>query len=123
MKFSKVKALATTGATAIYLGLMNTQVVLAADGGEVQSKLTQAGKTIQGILTGLVVLVGICVALFIIIKRMPDADDPREKSEVYHAVGRVAGLVALAAAVIWLLPWVYSLFTLSLIHISEPTRH
>ncbi|WP_368773633.1 CagC family type IV secretion system protein [Lactiplantibacillus plantarum] len=46
-----------------------------------------------------------------IIKRMPDADDPREKSEVYHAVGRVAGLVALAAAIIWLLPWVYSLFT------------
>ncbi len=39
---------------------------------------------------------------------MPDADDPREKSEVYHAVGRVAGLVALAAAIIWLLPWVYS---------------
>ena len=65
MKFSKVKALATTGVTAIYLGLMNTQVVLAADGGEVQSKLTSAGKTIQGILTGLVVLVGICVALFI----------------------------------------------------------
>mgnify|MGYP000931702073 CR=1 FL=1 len=104
MKFSKVKALATTGATAIYLGLMNAQVVLAADGGEVKSKLTSAGKTIQGILTGLVVLVGI-------IKRMPDADDPREKSEVYHAVGRVAGLVALVAAIIWLLPWVYSLFT------------
>ncbi len=47
MKFSKVKALATTGATTIYLGLMNAQVVLAADGGEVKSKLTQAGKTIQ----------------------------------------------------------------------------
>ena len=44
MKFSKVKALASTGATAIYLGLMNAQVVLAADGGEVKSKLTQAGK-------------------------------------------------------------------------------
>lgn len=72
MKFSKVKALATTGATAIYLGLMNAQVVLAADGGEVKSKLTQAGKTIQGILTG---------------------------------------LVALAAAIIWILSWVYSLFT------------
>ena len=72
MKFSKVKALATTGATAIYLGLMNAQVVLAADGGEVKSKLTQAGETIQGILTG---------------------------------------LVTLAAAIIWILPWVYSLFT------------
>lgn len=72
MKFSKVKALATTGATAIYLGLMNAQVVLAADGSEVKSNLTQAGKTIQGILTG---------------------------------------LVALAAAIIWILSWVYSLFT------------
>ncbi len=66
MKFNKVKALATAGGTAIYLGLINAQVVFAADGGEVKSKLTQAGKTIQGILTGLVVLVGICVALFII---------------------------------------------------------
>ena len=52
-KYRKMKALATTGATAIYLGLMNAQVVLAADGGEVKSKLTSAGKTIQGILTGL----------------------------------------------------------------------
>lgn len=59
MKFSKVKALATTGATVIYLGLMNAQVVLAADGGEVKSKLTQAGKTIQGILTGLVALAAV----------------------------------------------------------------
>ena len=56
MKFSKMKALTTAGATAIYLGLMNAHVVLAADGGEVKSKLTQAGKTIQGILTGLVAL-------------------------------------------------------------------
>ena len=72
MMFSKVKVLTTTEATAIYLGLMNAQVVLAADGGEVKSNLTQAGKTIQGILTG---------------------------------------LVALAAAIIWILSWVYSLFT------------
>ncbi|KGI00290.1 CagC family type IV secretion system protein [Oenococcus oeni] len=110
-KFSKIKTLAVSGVTAGYLALMNFQVVYAASGSEVESKLKSATKTVQGVLTGLVVLVGICVALFIIIKRMPDADDPREKSEVYHAVGRVAGLVALAAAVIWLLPWAYSLFT------------
>ena len=59
MKFSKVKALTTTGVTAFYLSLMNTQVVLAADGGEVQSKLTSAGKTIQGILTGLAIALGL----------------------------------------------------------------
>ncbi|WP_273755922.1 CagC family type IV secretion system protein, partial [Leuconostoc mesenteroides] len=33
------------------------------------------------------------------------------KSEVYKSLGRVAGLVALAAAIVWILPWVYSLFT------------
>ncbi|MFT8813689.1 MAG: CagC family type IV secretion system protein [Oenococcus sp.] len=109
--FKKMKALPISIVTLGYVLLMNAQLAFAADAGQVKSKLTDAGRTIQGILTGLVVLVGICVALFIIIKRMPDADDPREKSEVYHAVGRVAGLVALAAAVIWLLPWVYSLFT------------
>ncbi len=47
LKCRKMKALAIAGATAIYLGLMNAQVVFAADGGEVKSKLTQAGKTIQ----------------------------------------------------------------------------
>jgi uncharacterized membrane protein YhaH (DUF805 family) len=111
LKIKHLKEMTASALTASYLGLTNSSVVFAASGGQVQSKLTQAANTVQSILTGLVVLVGICVALFIIIKRMPDADDPREKSEVYHAVGRVAGLVALAAAVIWLLPWVYSLFT------------
>ena len=106
-----VTSLVTGITTAGYLMLANTQIVLAASGGEIQGKLTSAANTIKGILTGIVVLVGVCVALFIIIKRLPDADDPREKSEVYKSVGRVAGLVALAAAVVWILPWVYSLFT------------
>lgn len=99
--------MATTGT----LFLTQAQYVFADSASEVQSKLTDAGNTVKSVLTGLVVLVGIVVALWIIIKRMPDADDPREKSEVYKSVGRVAGLVGLAAAVIWLLPWVYSLFT------------
>lgn len=107
----KIQPAVTSAMTAIALILAQTETVFAADGGEIKSKLSEAAKTIQGILTGLVVLVGICVALFIIIKRLPDADDPREKSEVFHSMGRVMGLVALAAAVIWLLPWVYSLFT------------
>lgn len=111
MKLLNKKNLKVLGISACLL-LSNVQMALADDkGAEIQSKLNNAGNTIKGILTGLVVLVGICVSLFIIIKRMPDADDPREKSEVYKAVGRVAGLVALAAAVIWLLPFVYGLFT------------
>ncbi|MDV7740283.1 CagC family type IV secretion system protein [Leuconostoc mesenteroides] len=108
---SKITSILASVSTAGYLMLTNAQIVLAADGSEVQSKITNAANTIKGILTGIVVLVGVCVALFIIIKRLPDADDPREKSEVYKAVGRVAGLVALAAAIVWILPWVYSLFT------------
>jgi len=112
MKLSnKVKRSALATATASTLFLTQAQYVFAADAGQVQSKLTQAANTVKSVLTALVVLVGIVVALWIIIKRMPDADDPREKSEVYRSVGRVAGLVGLAAAVIWLLPWVYSLFT------------
>lgn len=111
MKLPKKKMATALGISA-YTLLFNIQMVLADDkGAEVQKKLNDAGNVIKGILTGLVVLVGICVSLFIIIKRMPDADDPREKSEVYKAVGRVAGLVALAAAIIWLLPFVYGLFT------------
>lgn len=111
MKLLNKKNVTALGLSA-YTLLFNVQMVLADDkGAEVQKKLNDAGNVVKGILTGLVVLVGICVALFIIIKRMPDADDPREKSEVYKAIGRVAGLVALAAAIIWLLPFVYGLFT------------
>ncbi|WP_057871019.1 CagC family type IV secretion system protein [Liquorilactobacillus ghanensis] len=110
-RFSKAKEKILTGIVTTSTVLMAATPVLAASGSEVQGKISKALQTIQGILTGIVVLAGVCVALWIIIKRMPDADDPREKSEVYHAVGRVAGLVALSAAVIWLLPWFYSLFS------------
>ena len=89
---------------------MSSLVIAAGDLGNVQSKVTSALQAIQGLLTA-IVIVGIVVALAIIIKRLPSADDPREKSEVYHSVGRVFGLVALAAAVIWVVPAVYNLFT------------
>lgn len=90
------------------LGINNP--VSASNAGEVQSRINNAFSTIQGVLTGLIVTVGIVVALFIVIKRMPSADDPQEKNEVYKAVGRVLGLVAIGAAIVWVVPWVYSLF-------------
>lgn len=77
---------------------------------DVQGRINNAFSQIQSVLTGLIVTVGIVVALFIVIKRMPSADDPQEKNEVYKAVGRVLGLVAIGAAIIWVVPWVYSLF-------------
>lgn len=83
----------------------------ATTGAQVETKLTNAANIVKGILTGLIVLVGVIVALFIIIKRMPSMDDPHEKNEVFKSVGRVAAAVALGAAIVWILPWVYGLFT------------
>lgn len=88
-----------------------TPEIVFASAGQVQFKLTNATNVVKGVLTALVVLVGICAAFFIIIKRMPSADDPHEKNEVFKSVGRVCALVVLADALIWLLPWIYSLFT------------
>lgn len=100
----------------IYLGVVTFIVVLNssmihAQASEVQGRIEGALGAVQGVLTGLIVTVGIVVSLFIIIKRMPSADDPQEKNEVYKAVGRVLGLVAIGAAVVWVVPWIYSLFT------------
>jgi len=99
----------------IYLGLItfittSNVFTVNAQASEVQGRIEGALGAVQGVLTGLIVTVGIVVALFIIIKRMPSADDPQEKNEVYKAVGRVLGLVAIGAAVVWVVPWVYSLF-------------
>ena len=93
--------------------MLTTPTIAFADkkGDEVQKKLSDAIGIIQGVLTGLIVAVGIVVALWIIIKRLPSADDPQEKNEVYKALGRVGGLVALGAAIVWILPWLYGLFT------------
>lgn len=101
--------------TKIYLGVVTFIVasnssMVHAQASEVQGRIEGALGAVQGVLTGLIVTVGIVVALFIIIKRMPSADDPQEKNEVYKAVGRVLGLVAIGAAVVWVVPWVYSLF-------------
>lgn len=91
------------------LAFSPSQIVYAAAG--IEGKLTQAMTVLQTILMSLVVVVGICVALFVIIKRMPSADDPHEKNEVFKSVARICIMVALAAAMVWVVPWVYGLFT------------
>lgn len=98
----------TAGVSA--LTALTYPTVAYASAGEVQSRLTEAGNTIQQLLTGLIVVIAICASLWIIIKRMGSTDDPQEKSEVYKAIGRVLGLVAIGAAIVWVVPWVYSLF-------------
>ena len=77
---------------------------------DVEGRVIRGLAPVQSLLTGILVTVGIVVGLFIIIKRMPSADDPQEKNEVYKSVGRVLGLVALGAAIVWIVPWVYGLF-------------
>lgn len=76
----------------------------------VEGRIINAVSEIRNVLAGLIVSIGIVVALFILIKRMPSADDPQEKNEVYKSIGRVLGLVAIGAALAWIMPWVYSLF-------------
>jgi len=48
-----------------------------ANAGQVQQKITNAGNIVKTILSSLVVLAGICAGLFIVIKRMKDADNAR----------------------------------------------
>lgn len=86
-------------------------IIANAQADEVQGRIESALSQVQTVLTSLIVIVGIVVALFIILKRMPSADDPQEKNEVYKAVGRVLALVAIGASIVWVVPWVYSLFT------------
>ncbi|WP_079524952.1 MULTISPECIES: CagC family type IV secretion system protein [Halobacillus] len=77
----------------------------------IEQKIDSALLTIQGVLTGLVVSVGIVVSLYIIVTSMHKLKNPQEKDEVFRSIGRVMGAVALGAAIIWVAPWVYNLFT------------
>lgn len=92
------------------LSTLAIETPVYASSGDVQGRINSALQQVQTVLTGLIVTVGIIVALFIVVKRMPSADDPQEKNEVYKAVGRVLGLVAIGAAIVWVVPWVYGLF-------------
>jgi len=101
--------------TQLYLGILTTVVssntaLISAQASDVEGRINNALSQIQNILTGLIVTVGIIVSLFIIIKRMPSSDNPQERQEVQKSLTRVLGLVAFGAAVVWIVPWVYSLF-------------
>ncbi|MCQ6267838.1 CagC family type IV secretion system protein [Fictibacillus sp. WQ 8-8] len=89
------------------LFIMVQDQVLAADVG---AKVKEGLKQIQAFLTGIVVIVGVCVSIFIIIKKLPGVDDPHTKNDMFRGVGTVLGGVALAAALVWIVPWIYQLF-------------
>ena len=77
---------------------------------DVSAKIKEGLKQVQTLLTGIVVTVGICVSLWIIIKKLPGVDDPHTKNEMFRGVGMALAGVGLAAALVWLVPWMYSLF-------------
>lgn len=78
--------------------------------GEIEAKVKEGLKQIQSFLTGIVVIVGICVGVWIIIKKLPGVDDPHTKNEMFRGVGMVLAGVGLASALVWIVPWVYALF-------------
>lgn len=102
----KLKPLLILAAVILISNLMPEQA-LAADVG---AKVKEGLKQIQSLLTGLVVIVGVCVSIWIIIKKLPGVDDPHTKNDMFRGVGMVLSGVGLAAAVVWIVPWVYGLF-------------
>ena len=92
-------------------GLLTSAVVYAApDPNVVQSKLNAGLTAIQTILLGTVVIVGIIAAAKILIAKLPSADDPHIKNEMWRGLGMVGGAVALGGSLIWFVPWIYTLF-------------
>ena len=87
--------------------LLVSEPVLAADP---QGKLQDAGNTIKGILTGLIVIVGGIACAKIVIKYLPSIDDPQEKNIMWKSITTALGVTALGGSLVWLVPWAYGLF-------------
>uniref|UniRef100_UPI003F49A232 CagC family type IV secretion system protein n=1 Tax=Niallia taxi TaxID=2499688 RepID=UPI003F49A232 len=94
----------------LFMLLPDASFAAASSTSNVQSKLKSAATAVQTVLTAIVVIVGIAAALKIIVKHLPSIDDPHVKNEMWKALGGVLAAVAASAAIIWIAPWVYSLF-------------
>lgn len=74
--------------------------------GQLNSALT----TIQGVATGVVVLMGVISAAIIASKKMPTLDNPQSKNELINSLLAILAIIAIVAGMIWILPWVWNLF-------------
>lgn len=90
----------------ILLGMQNV-----AAPGNIGGRIESGLLTIQLVLSSLVVIVGICVALFNVLTKLPSLSDPHEKNQFWKTQGWIIGGVAFGAICVWLIPWVYNLFT------------
>jgi hypothetical protein len=102
-----LRPLLLSSAVVLLLTAVPEQAFAAAN---IQAKVNEGLKQIQTLLTGIVVTVGIIVALWIIIKKLPGIDDPHNKNDMFRGVGMALAGVGLAAALVWLVPWMYALF-------------
>ena len=65
---------------------------------------------IQGAATGVVVIMGVISACIVAAKNLPSVDDPAVKNRLIGALLTILAIIAIVAAMIWALPWVWSLF-------------
>lgn len=96
----------------VTLFLLFPEVTYAAQTtNQVRNRLRTGITAFQTVLTGLVVVVGIVAALKIVTKHLPGIDDPHVKNEMWKSLANVGYAVAAGAAFVWIIPWIYSLFT------------
>lgn len=95
----------------LYFVLLPEINFVAASTSQVRSKLNSGFTAIQGVLTGVVVIIGVIAAIKIFIRFMPSLDDPHMKNEMWKAIGGVGVAVGGAAAAVWIVPWIFKLFT------------
>ncbi|HFN8602472.1 TPA: CagC family type IV secretion system protein [Staphylococcus aureus] len=99
-------SLTTIYVTFLSFILTNTTFGATNPGPKIEEGLQQ----VQTFLTGIIVAVGICAGVWIVIKKLPGIDDPMVKNEMFRGVGMVLAGVAVGAALVWLVPWVFNLF-------------
>lgn len=107
-----VKMVLMAALLGVFITVLSVPDVLHATAttAQVKSKLKTGVTAIQSVLTGLVVVVGIIATQKIVVKHLPSIDDPHVKNEMWKAIGGVMLAVIGGAALIWIVPWIYSLF-------------
>lgn len=94
-----------------FLSLILTTKVFGAEGeGDPGAKLEEGITQVQTFLTGIIVIIAICSATWIVLKKLPGIDDPMVKNEMFRGVGMVLAGVAIGASMVWLVPWVFNIF-------------
>lgn len=94
----------------IYFALL-PEISLATSTTQVQTKLNSGFRAIQTVLTGIAVIVAVVAAIKVFVKAMPALDDPVVKNEMWKSIGGVGVAVGGAAAAVWIVPWIFNIFS------------